>query len=465
MSARLGNPYFALNPVSDAAIFFGPVSVLFSIYSAVANLQNVSLVGLRHSGKTTLLLCLNDQAIQDRLGFDFSRHLLVYLDVRNCLNRTGDGFLDFLCEELLAASQGRFDIALSPKTGEDRFIDLLKQVKKQGFHPVLLLDAFDAITRSKAFEPEFFMFLRAQATAGRVSYVTASIAPLTQIAHAAIQSSPFFNIFGLCRVKPLTPQEARDLVMIPSRQAGCPFTEDECEWILRRAGRHPFFIQRLCFYLFEEKSQGKEVSRKRVAHQAYHDLLPHFTYMWQDLGEAGQEALKDEAQHNSSLERALPELSESAFFRKFVRETCHLQFFHMSKEEIEEELKEALKHLDSPAFLAESKLRYLKCVAARIEQQGITSTYEKGRAIRETLTSALESLKGDGTRADSDLSWMVYNILFYSYFNKKNTLTQAGIAQRLSISLRQYHREKDEAIQVLCNRLLEMDAARGEDEE
>jgi len=460
------NPYHAQTPISDPRMFFGSLSVLFSIYSAVANRQNVSLVGLRHSGKTTLLLCLNDATIQERFGFDFSHHLLVYLDIRNCLRRTSDGFFDFLCEEMLAASQGRINILPSPKTGEDRFIEILRQVKNQGCHPVLLLDVFDDITRSKAFDPEFFMFLRAQASAGRVSYVTASIAPLTQIAHAAIQGSPFFNIFGLCRMKPLAPQEARDLVMIPSHRAGCPFTEDECEWILKQAGRHPFFIHRLCYYLFGEKSQGKEVNRKRVANQTYHDLLPHFTYMWRDLGEAEKEAQKEESQHSSSLERAMPELSESAFFRKFVRETCNLQFFHMSKAEIEEELKEALKHLDSLAFLANSKLKYLKQVAARIEQQNASSTLEKGRVIREILKEALEQLGGHTPRTDTDPEWLLYNVLRYTYFKKTNGFTQELIANDLGMSLRQYHRKKDEAISAICNRLLEVEAAyKGENEE
>ena len=465
MQAKLRNPYLALNPINEPEMFFGPFFVLRSLYSAVASKQNVSLIGSRHSGKTTLLLCMLLPALQEQFGYDFSHHLFVYLDVRNCLRKTCDGFFDFLCEEIIAACQGRLAISLSSKTGEDRFIDLLRQVQKQGFHTVLLLDAFDKITNSKAFDPEFFMFLRAQATAGLVSYVTATIKPLAEISHPAVQGSPFFNIFGVCRVKPLSPDEAQNLIMIPSRRAGCPFTEEECEWILKCAGRHPFFIQRLCYYLFEEKSQDKAVNRKRVANQAYRDLLPHFQYLWDNLSEKEQDDLKEEAQHTRSLERVIPVLSESAFFRKFVRETCNLQFFHMNEAEIEEELKEALKHLDSPAFLAESKLRYLKSVAARIEQQGITSAFEKGRVIREILVGGLEQLQGEGTRSDSSLSWIVYNILSYTYFNKKNTLTQAGIAVRLSISLRQYHREKDEAIQALCNRLLEMESAYKENHE
>lgn len=162
----------------------------------------------------------------------------------------------------------------------------------------------------------------------------------------------------------------------------------------------------------------------------------------------------------------MPLLSESSFFRSFVRERYGLDFFRQTPEQIEDELTETLKHLDSLNLLAKSKLRYLKCVARRIEQQGITSPYEIGRVIRQVLTEALEQLKGEGERSDTNHSWMVYNILSYTYFNKRNSLNQQGIAQRLAMSLRQYHREKDEAIHALCNQLLEIEAAcRSEDDD
>lgn len=451
MQAMLRNPYLALNPISEPDRFFGPFTVLNKLLSAVASRQNVSLIGSRHCGKTTLLRCMMLPMLQEQFGFDFSHHLFIYLDVRNCLRKTCDGFFDFLYEEIIAACQGRVDIHPSSKTGEDRFIDLLRQIKAKKFYPVLLLDAFDEITNSKAFDPEFFMFLRAQATARLVSYVTATIKPLNEISHPAVQGSPFFNIFVVCRVKPLALNEARNLIMTPSRLAGCPFTRVECEWILSLTGGHPFFIQRACYLFFEEKCallderSPRDIDLDDLEAIIYDDLAPHFDYLWNDLNAAQ----KKEARRKdmSALEQHCPELAGSPLFHRYALAPRKLP----PSGELVEDLKEALKHLDSPSLLANSKIRQLKTVAVRIEQSGAVSPFEEGRVIREILNEGLEKLKGTGLRSNTNATWQAYNILSYTYFHKRSDLTQQGIATKLlAISLRQYHREKDAAIIALC---------------
>lgn len=467
MQTKLTNPYQSFKPISDPHMFFGPTSVILRIYSALESYESISLVGLRHSGKTTLLRCMSQPIIQNRVRYDFSHHLFVYIDIRNWLRKSSDDFFDMVSEAIIAASRGRLDIALPLKIGGDRYITVLERVKERGFHMVLQLDDFDDVTRNQAFDPEFFMFLRAQASAGLVSYVTASVAPLNLICHPAIEGSPFFNIFGVCRIKPLALDEARDLVMIPSRLAGLPFTEEEAAWLIRSAGRYPFFIQRFCYYLFEEKSRGRtsEVNRKRILKQAYDELLPHFEYLWKELSAEQQELMKEEAQRKSIQERQIPELSESSLFRKFVRLTCHLSFFRMNKDEVVAELKKVLKHLDQPEFLGNSKLRHLNLVVSRLKHGGSPSTFETGFAVREVLYEAFEKMRGPVARLDYDPTWRLYNVLHYTYF-KKIRANQSQIATRVGISYRHYHRMKDEAIETLANRLLEMEAiCNVEDEE
>ncbi len=460
MQTKLTNPYQSLKPITDPLMFFGPASVVLKIYSALENYDSISLVGSRHSGKTTLLRCMSQPIVQKRLGYDLSHHLFVYIDIRNWLWKSSDDFFDMVSKAIIAASRERLDLSLPLIKGGDRYMAVLERVKKRGFHTVLQLDAFDDITRNQAFDPEFFMFLRAQATAGLVSYLTASIAPLNQISHAAIRGSPFFNIFGVCRIRPLASGEARDLVMIPSRLVGLPFTEEEAEWVIKFAGHHPFFMQRLCYHLFEEKSQRRtsEVNRKRILRQAYDELLPHFEYLWEELSAGQQVVMKEEAQRKGTQERQIPELSESALFRKFVRETCQLSFFHMNKNEVVAELKRLLKHLDKPEFLGASKLRHLNLVVLRVQHGDTPSTFQTGVVVREVLNEAFEKMRGPGMRLDHDSSWRLYNVLHFTYF-KKIRANQEQIAARVGVSYRHYHRMKDEAIETLGNLLLEMEAA------
>jgi hypothetical protein len=468
MQTRLTNPYQALTPIDDPAMFFGPFSVIRRICSALESDQSVSLFGLRHTGKTTILRCLSQPDLQQRLGYDLSRLFFVYIDIRNWLfYESSRDFFDAVSKAIITVSQPHLQMNVPAQGAETRFMSLLEQVRARGFHTVLQLDAFDHITKNAAFAPEFFNLLRAQASQRMVSYITASGRPLDQVYHPALKDSPFFNIFGYCRAEPLTPEEARDLVLIPSQRAGCPFTEEEAGWVLKLAGGMPFFLQRVCYYLFEKKSglTGTPVQKKQIARLAYENLLPHFTYLWDELNEQQQRQLQDEAQRKSVSERDLPELSESSLFRKFVRETCQLSFFRLGEDEMLEEVREALKHLDKTSHLGTSKLRHLKLVIERLKYGETPLTFKTGLAVREVLNEAFEQMKGTGLRADFDLEWRAYNVLFYTYFDKRSHMNQSQIATRVGVSERHYHRVKDDAIKTLRNILLEMEALCESEEE
>lgn len=467
MQPKPMNPYQALTPINDPEMFFGPESLMGRIYSALKHKQNVSLYGPQRAGKTTLLRCMSQPDIQERLGYNLDRHIFVYEDIRNWLSRSREVFFETISAAIIAASREHFDLKLPSSTGAFRFMEVLEQVHAQGFHTVLQLDAFDRITLNPAFDLEFFAVLRAQTSKPLVSYVTASVRPLDELVHSAIRTSPFFNIFAFYKMEPLTADEAYKLIMILSRRAGCPFTEAEAAWVLKLSGGMPFFLQRVCYYLFEEKCQaaGAEVEKKRVARQAYNDLLPHFNYLWEALDEKKKEQLKEEAQRKGLVRRDLPEYSESSLFRKFVRETCHLSFVHLHEEEVLEALREALKHLDKPGMLGASKLRHLKLVLANLKENDVALTFKTGLAVREVLNRAFEQMKGPGSRVDLNQAWRSYNVLYYTYFEKKSSMNQKQIAARVGVSERHYHRVKDAAIETLGTILLEMEEACEKDEE
>jgi hypothetical protein len=393
--------------------------------------------------------------MQQRFAYDLSRHILVFIDIGAYLKKTADDFFTAVSKEIMAKSRGRLDILSPPGNGQDGFSDILDQIQEQGFHTVLLMDVFDTVTRNKGFDPEFFAFLRSQATLGKVSYVTASFAPLSEVCHHDIEGSPFFNIFSACYLEPLTFNEAQDLITVPASRAGFLFTEQEIAWVVELAGRHPFFIQRVCYFLFEEKSHSEDaqVNRDRIRKQAYKELSPHFEDIWEKrLQEHHRELLKIEAQRIGVQQRQLPEFSESALFREFVQKKCQLVLLQMTKDDVED----VLDKLDDARSLAESNLRHLKIVSMRVKKEDAASAIERGMAVREALNEAFERLRGLGTRNDSAPEWRSYNILYYRYF--KYHLKNEQIAARLFTSARQYFRERNKAIEALHRNLLEMEA-------
>lgn len=451
------NPYFNLAAIHTSDMFFGRALLLRRFYNAIVNRQSVSLIGPRHIGKSTFLWCACLAETQARFDFDLSRHIFVPLDLREYLYKTCNDFFHLVSQEIILQSRKFPGLSLQAEgRGEEEFSNILDQVEEEGLFPVLLLDAFDNITLNKYFDPEFFAFLRAHASMRKVSYVTASIAPLYEVCHTGIVGSPFFNIFHTYTLEAFTYEEARELISAPAQRSDLPFTESEIAWILRMAGRHPFFIQRVCHTLLEEKIQQghAEVDMQRVKNLAYRDLLPHFQDTWQRLSEAQRISLQDEAQQKEHPLRALPELSESAFFRQFVRNTSGSVLFHMTTEELED----ALDKIDDLEALGEVNLRLMRAISQYLRNETSPTIVEKGIAVREILNEAFERLRMPGIRTDTATEWRLYNILYYRYF--KHHIKNEQIAARLQFtSVRQYFRERNKAIKALLNILFEMEKA------
>ena len=448
------NPYFHMTTIRTANMFFGRKNLLRRFYEAILNHQSVSLVGQRHIGKSSFLWCVGLPEIQEQYPFDLRRFIFVPLDLREYLYKNSDDFFQNVTREIILQSRKIPDLALSIEgRGEEAFSLILDQIEEQDHYPVLLLDAFDNVTLNKHFGPEFFSFLRSHATVGQVSYVTSTIASLYDLCHRGIVDSPFFNIFYNYTLEALTHEEAQELIRVPAQKADVPFTDEEVVWVIKMAGRHPFFIQRVCYALFDEKMQLEkgEVDLLHVRNQAFKDLKPHFQDTWDRLTKEQQALLQDEAQQKDRQNRELPELSESAFFRQFVRNTCKVGLFNMSAEELEL----ALDKISDPRALGETNLRLLKSVSRRFNNGNDTSTVERGMAVREVLNEAHERLHGSGERNESGLDWLFYNILYYRYF--KYHMNNEHIAARLGVTNRQYYRHRNKAIKALLDIIFEME--------
>jgi len=183
---------------------------------------------------------------------------------------------------------------------------------------------------------------------------------------------------------------------------------------------------------------------------------------WESLTEKQRELLKQEARRAetpNARARDLPELSESSLFRRFVLDTCQVQLFQMTVQDVER----SLDRIEDLQFLGECDLRYMKQLPI-IRNGNTPTTTERGKTVRDALTRAFEQLRGDGPRRDSESDWRTYNILYYRYF--KYHLKNEQISARLGFSsLRQYFRERNKAINTLYQTLLELEALAAASEE
>lgn len=447
------NPYFSKTMIRKPEMFFGRRELLGHVYETVAHCQSASIVGPRGIGKSSFLWYASLPEVQGQFPFDLSRHFFVFLDLREYLRKTCEDFFHKVSREIIAEGK-KWSLALhSDSKGEDEFSSILDQVEEHGFFPVLLLDAFDKVTLNEHFDPAFFEFLRALASSGLVSYVTASIAPLSEICHSGIAGSPFFNIFYTYQMGTLSSEEARALITTPMQQRGMSFSNTEVAVVLKLSGRHPFFIQQVCHLLFKEKAQHDyaEIDKSHLKKLAFKELCTVFKDTWEKMSETDRRRLLDELLRRENQQRILPELSESELFMQFVRKTYQGDQFQLCYEDVEE----ALDKIRDVSALGDTNLYRMKIISQRLENKAMPSTTEKGLVIREVLSEAFERLRANGTRSDTAPEWLFYNILHYRHF--RHHLKNDAIASRLGFSTRQYYRQHEKAVEALVNVLCDME--------
>lgn len=240
----------------------------------------------------------------------------------------------------------------------------------------------------------------------------------------------------------------------PARRANQPFSEEDVSWLLKMAGRHPFFLQVACRHLFAARALEKErpLHLGQLRRVLYQELAPHFLQAWEDLNEEQKNVLKQEIVQPASHSSLYPELSESLLFRKKVYDISQDLLSGLTTDE----LRIALDHLNDLEFLATSKFGELQYVCLQIMDSASSSSNRRGMLVREMLKKALELMSPDTMRSDAALEWRHYNILWYHYY--KYNLANNHTAGRLSISPRQFYREQEKALQMLLKEVLDLEA-------
>jgi len=155
---------------------------------------------------------------------------------------SAEEFFDRACELLAAEGSTHRD-----------FEDALR-----GKKVLLCLDEFEQTTDNPAFGEEYFNVLRSLAQTGELALVVATQHTLSELYRSgAITTSPFFNIFSVLRLGPLTEAEARELVTHPVERTNQAFSESEKDFILHIAGAHPYRLNVACELLYEAKLNGR----------------------------------------------------------------------------------------------------------------------------------------------------------------------------------------------------------------
>lgn len=298
------NPFFHRGPVHDRAYFFGRRQETGQILSLLSNGQSIALIGQRRMGKTSLLFHLANPEVFSQHGLSLNQHLFVYIDCGGLVGLDQPGLYRLLLEEIaeVLAERGANPGSLvlpdeaNPLTYRT-FERALRELTRQGWQLILLLDEFERLSRNPHLDPDFFSGMRALTARYPIAYVTASKQPLLELtyADASALSSPFFNIFATIRLGLLTEDEARDLLTTLAATGGLTFDPSLLDFLLDLAGPHPLFLQIAGFHAFELQ-QTKEITPTHAGYAAlrerfYASVEEHYNYYWRYLSAAEQRLL------------------------------------------------------------------------------------------------------------------------------------------------------------------------------
>lgn len=268
------NPFTFGSMITDPQRFIGRRAELGIITARLngAQPEGSAVVGLRRIGKSSLLHYLYRPREGEELRSAEGLRV-IYFSAAEGSCGTPEQFratlvralLHDLRLELYPAAEGRWLAELQERlaAGEPCPWDTARRaLDSLPFHPVVCLDEFEALL-SDAFEDRFFTALRNWANEGLLTWITASARPLPELGDLHGRSSPFFNLLATVRLGDLTENEAKQL-LAQADDTPHSFTSAEQQVVRRLAETNPYYLQIVCWRLWEAKAEGRQVTKDEL---------------------------------------------------------------------------------------------------------------------------------------------------------------------------------------------------------
>lgn len=295
-----GNPFGVQAPIRDRRYFFGRTRETRQALQMLREGQCVAIVGPRRIGKTSLLFHLCDPEVQKghNLGEEY---LFVYIDCRGLGDLEKSKFFQWLWEKtkIVLAERGRVDGLPLSVASFSEFREAMRTILEKEHRPAFLLDEFDSLATSASTDQVLFRSLRSLNQELGIAYATASEMPVDALTHRdhSTLAPTFFSIFDTIPLGFLEPDEAERMILEMTQMVGqenC-FSREDLTFAFGIGGYHPFFLQLICYHLFEQKT-GLDLAaanyRKRARGQFVEDTEEFLRDIWDHLDANEQESVR-----------------------------------------------------------------------------------------------------------------------------------------------------------------------------
>lgn len=307
MELMTGNPFFNRGCIEDARDFYGRERDLREVFNLLCKPtpQSVSIVGQRKIGKSSFLKHIMREDVISAHGIHASNMIMVYLNFEGltylseleCLQKLmWDTHATLAQAGIHPGEELKIDLSASTPM---RVIDGLNRLfaylrgpasRAEETAPVIrrrliyVFDEFEVSCANPHLTIGFFNTLRSFATSFGIAYVVATKQELWRLPHYRLgKSSPFFNYFTTHYLTLFSEADAHALID-SGRTGGYSLADDEA-FLTAYAGLFPFFLQMLCWYLWDKRSQGvsTESARAQAVREFDAQATGYFAYLWDTL--------------------------------------------------------------------------------------------------------------------------------------------------------------------------------------
>jgi len=233
-------------PITEPRQFFGREYILKRIFDVwrYLPLQHIAIVGLKRTGKTSLLHYLRriiDTPSENlrpgqRNNWLTPGYQWIFVDFQDPRMNYQESLLRHLLVEM--------DLPVPEPCDFVGFMDVIDQYLE--IPTLILLDEIGAGLAAPDLDEQFWWGMRSLGSnhaSGKIGFLLTAHQSPEEIILDDNKPSPFFNIFGhVLHLDPLTDNEAQELIA----SSPISFTESDVEWILTQSGRWPALLQILC---------------------------------------------------------------------------------------------------------------------------------------------------------------------------------------------------------------------------
>ena len=274
---RAQNPYMNRGMLMhDSPMFFGRINEINTIRDLISKTKSVSIIGERRIGKSSLMFRMYHEWLSSK------DTIAIYMDC-NELEKTcriKDDFFQAMNEKLKdAPDNNQFQCVDNYFVNYRSFKRFIEKQSKQGMKFIVFLDEFERLPKMSFADDSFFSNLRSIANnpENHFAYVTVSKKKLSDLAHTAIDSSNFWNIFHPQPLGMLDKHSIDELRAYGFYHPEMALTETDLSTIDYYAGHFPFFNQIVCCYLYNAKMDKTPLNEAMMIS----DLKEHYEVIWE----------------------------------------------------------------------------------------------------------------------------------------------------------------------------------------